>query len=82
MRFWQRCAGVFFLLLAALVIQQSVWVLRLFDHGQPGSGFMPFGLGVILAVLALSLIATNLGARIEERRKVKPVKTDPQGSET
>jgi len=36
---------VVFLALAGLVIQQSVWVLRLFDHGQPGSGFMPFGLG-------------------------------------
>jgi hypothetical protein len=58
---WQRYAGVFLLVVAGLVIQQSVWVLRLMDHGQPGSGFMPFGLGVILAVLAVSLIATNLG---------------------
>lgn len=66
MKSWQRYAGVFFLAVAALVIQQSVWVLRLFDHGQPGSGFMPFGLGVILAVLAVGLIATNLGN--EEQR--------------
>jgi hypothetical protein len=58
---WQRYAGVFLLAMAGLVIQQSVWVLRLFDHGQPGSGLMPFGLGVILAVLAICLIATNLG---------------------
>jgi cell division protein FtsW (lipid II flippase) len=58
---WQRWAGVFFLLLAAVVIQQSVWVLRLFDHGQPGSGFMPFGLGVALAILALLIILTNRG---------------------
>ena len=62
MKSWQRYAGVVLLALAALVIQQSVWVLRLFDHGQPGSGFMPFGLGVILAILAVCLIATNLGA--------------------
>jgi hypothetical protein len=61
MRSWQRYAGVFLLALAALVIQQSVWVLRLFDHGQPGSGFMPFGLGVILGVLAICLIAANVG---------------------
>ena len=61
MNSWQRYAGVFLLALAALAIQQSVWVLRLFDHGQPGSGFMPFGLGVILGVLAICLIATNLG---------------------
>lgn len=61
MKSWQRYAGVFLLAVAAVVIQQSVWVLRLFDHGQPGSGFMPFGLGVILGVLALGLIATHLG---------------------
>ena len=61
MKSWQRYAGLFFLALAALVIQQSVWVLRLLDHGQPGSGFMPFGLGVILAILAISLIATSRG---------------------
>jgi len=61
MKSWQRYAGVFLLAVAALVIQQSVWVLRLFDHGQPGSGFMPFGLGVILSILAVGLIATNLG---------------------
>ena len=61
MKSWQRYAGVFFLALAALAIQQSVWVLRLFDHGQPGSGFMPFGLGAIMGILAICLIATNLG---------------------
>jgi len=61
MKSWQRYAGVFLLVIAGVVIQQSVWVLRLFDHGQPGSGLMPFGLGVILAVLAVILIATNLG---------------------
>ena len=66
MKSWQRYAGLFFLAVAALVIQQSIWVLRLFDHGQPGSGFMPFGLGVILAILALALIVTNWG-RDEQR---------------
>jgi len=64
---WQRNAGIALLALAALVIQQSVWVLRLFDHGQPGSGFMPFGLGVILAILAVCLIAANRGP--EENRR-------------
>ena len=66
MKSWQRYAGFFLLVVAAVVIQQSVWVLRLFDHGQPGSGFMPFGLGVILAILALALIVTNWGP--DERR--------------
>ena len=61
MKSWQRYAGLFFLVVAAVVIQQSIWVLRLFDHGQPGSGFMPFGLGVILAILAVSLIVTHRG---------------------
>lgn len=62
MKSWQRYAGLFFLVLAAVVIYQSVWVLRLFDHGQPGSGFMPFGLGVIMGVLALWLIVANRGS--------------------
>ena len=66
MKSWQRYAGLFFLAVAAIVIQQSIWVLRLFDHGQPGSGFMPFGLGVILGILALCLIATQRGP--EEKR--------------
>ena len=61
MKSWQRYAAILLALLAAGVIQQSVWVLRLFDHGQPGSGLMPFGLGVILAALAVALFAVNLG---------------------
>ena len=61
MKSWQRVAGIILLIVAGVVIQQSVWVLRLLDHGQPGSGFMPFGLGVILAVLAVLIILTNLG---------------------
>lgn len=66
MKSWQRYAGLFFLVLAGVVIYQSVWVLRLLDHGQPGSGFMPFGLGVIMGVLALWLIIANRGS--EERQ--------------
>lgn len=61
MKSWQRYAGVFLILIAAGVIQQSVWKLGLLDHGQPGAGFMPFGLGVILAVLAAMLIFTSRG---------------------
>lgn len=67
MNSWQRYTGVFFLVVAAVVIQQSVWVLRLFDHGQPGSGLMPFGLGVILAMLSVALIVTHRH-RDEKRR--------------
>jgi hypothetical protein len=58
---WQRVSAIVLLILSGVVIQQSVWVLRLFDHGQPGSGFMPFGLGVILAVLAIMIFVTHLG---------------------
>jgi hypothetical protein len=61
MKSWQRYAGFFLLAVAAVVIQQSVWVLRLLDHGQPGSGFMPFGLGVILLILAVCLVVTHRG---------------------
>jgi hypothetical protein len=65
---WQRLSGFFLLVVAAVVIQQSIFVLRLFDAGQPGSGFMPFGLGVILAVLAAALILKNLGSDPAKRR--------------
>jgi cell division protein FtsW (lipid II flippase) len=65
MKSWQRFAGVFFLAISGVVIQQSVWVLRLNDHGQPGSGFMPFGLGVILALLSAWLVVANRGADAE-----------------
>jgi hypothetical protein len=58
---WQRASAIALLIVAGVVIQQSVWVLRLFDHGQPGSGFMPFGLGVILAVLAIMIFVTHMG---------------------
>jgi len=58
---WQRRSAIFLLLVSIVVIQQSVWVLRLFDHGQPGSGFMPFGLGIILAILSLMLFFNNRG---------------------
>ncbi len=61
MNAWQRLAGGALLLVAGVVIQQSVWVLRLFDRGQPGSGFLPFGLGVLLAGLACGLIGTHWG---------------------
>ncbi len=61
MKSWQRVAGVFLLIVSGIVIQQSVWVLRPFDHGQPGSGFMPFGLGVILAVMSILIILTHWG---------------------
>lgn len=67
MKSWQRIAGILLLIVSAVVIQQSIFVLRLFDAGQPGSGFMPFGLGVILAGLSGLLIATHLG-RDEVRR--------------
>lgn len=61
MKSWQRVAGVFLLIVSGVVIQQSIWVLRLLDRGQPGSGFMPFGLGVILAVMSILIIVTNWG---------------------
>jgi putative tricarboxylic transport membrane protein len=59
---WQRIAGVFLLIVSAVVIHQSVYVLRIFDARQPGSGFMPLGLGVLLAVLSVILVLTNLGS--------------------
>ncbi len=67
MNSWQRNSGIVFLVIAAVVIEQSIFVLQLFDAGQPGSGFMPFGLGVVLAILAISLIVTH---RAKDRERV------------
>jgi putative tricarboxylic transport membrane protein len=64
---WQRIAAVVFLLVSAVVIQQSVWVLRLSEDGQPGSGLMPFLLGVLLAILSLALLVASRG---QDEKKV------------
>jgi len=62
----QRWAGVVLLAVSAFVIYQSLFVLRVFDGRQPGSGFMPLGLGVLLAGLSLVLLTINRG-RDEDR---------------
>ncbi len=67
MKSWQRIAGVVFLLVSAVVLQQSLMEQRLWEDGQPGSGLMPFILGVILAALALTLIVVNRGADAQKR---------------
>jgi energy-converting hydrogenase Eha subunit A len=59
LRSWQRLSAVFFLIVAAVVLQQSIFVLRVLDHGQPGSGFMPLGLGIALAILSAVLFLQN-----------------------
>ncbi len=72
MNAWYRSSGAFLLLVAAVVVDQSVRVLRLFEpDGQPGSGFLPFGLGVALAVLAVMLVVKHR-ARDGERRPFWP----------
>ena len=67
MNSWARWAGAFFLAVAALVLHQSLTVLNVFDGTQPGSGFMPLGLGVLLAALSLALLFTH---RRRDRERV------------
>jgi hypothetical protein len=55
-------AGLVLLIVSAVVIYQSVYVLRILDAGQPGSGFMPLGLGILLAALSVILVLSNLGS--------------------
>jgi hypothetical protein len=59
MNSWQRWAGAFFLAVAAVVLHQSVTALHVLEAGQPGSGFMPFLLGLLLAALSVALIVTS-----------------------
>lgn len=61
MRSWQRICAVFLLVVAGVVVEQSVFVLRVLDHGQPGSGFMPLCLGILLAALAVALLVQSRG---------------------
>jgi hypothetical protein len=61
MRSWQRRAGAFFLAVAAVVLYQAIAVLHVLEAGQPGSGFMPLALGLLLAVLSAALILTARG---------------------
>jgi len=65
-RSWQRHSALLFLAVAAVVVYQSLFVLRVNDHGQPGSGFLPLGLGIALALLALAHLWQNR-ARDEAR---------------
>lgn len=53
---------------SGLVIEQAIYVLRVFDGGQPGSGFFPLGLGIILAALSIALIIAN---REPDAKKVR-----------
>jgi hypothetical protein len=56
---WYRISGAVLLLVSAVVLQQSLWVLRLVEDGQPGSGFMPFLLGLALVILSVLLIVKH-----------------------
>jgi hypothetical protein len=56
---WYRYSGVFLLLVSAVVLEQSIWVLRVLEDGQPGSGFMPLLLGIVLAVLSVMLVVKH-----------------------
>lgn len=67
MNSWYRHSGILLLLVALLVLQQSVFVLRIAEEGQPGSGFMPFGLGVALAALSIALIVKHRRRDAERR---------------
>jgi putative tricarboxylic transport membrane protein len=55
------------LAVSAVVIYQSIFVLRIFDARQPGSGFMPLGLGMLLGILSCLLIVQHRGR--DETRK-------------
>ncbi len=59
MRSPDRIAGIGLLIIAAYTIYQSTMVLPLFWFGQPGSGLMPFLLGLALAALAVPLVLSK-----------------------
>jgi hypothetical protein len=58
---WYRYSGVLLLLVSAVVLEQALLVQRISEDGQPGSGFMPFLLGVALAGCSIALIVKHRG---------------------
>jgi cell division protein FtsW (lipid II flippase) len=64
---WYRNSGIFLLVVSGVVLQQSIFRLRIWEDGQPGSGFMPLLLGLALAGLSLALVVKHR-ARDAERR--------------
>lgn len=68
MNAWYRYSGLFLLLVSAVVLEQAIWVQRIVDEdGQPGSGFMPLLLGIVLAVLSVILVVKH--RRPDEARR-------------
>lgn len=59
MNAWYRYSGLVFLVVSLVVLQQAIWVQRIWEDGQPGSGFMPFHLGLALAVLSIVLLVKH-----------------------
>ncbi len=69
---WYRYSGAFFLLLSLVILQQAIWAQRIFEEGQPGSGFMPFHLGLALLVLSVLLIVKHRRRDSERQRFWEP----------
>ena len=61
MKRWHRLAGLAFMAVGVMVMDQSIRVLRVMAWGMPGPGFMPLGLGALMLALAAALVATNWG---------------------
>jgi cell division protein FtsW (lipid II flippase) len=56
---WYRRSGIFFLLVSLVVLQQALFAQRIWEDGQPGSGFMPFHVGLALAILSVILVVKH-----------------------
>ena len=67
MNSWQRWAAAFFLVVAAVVLHQSITVLHVLEGGQPGSGFMPLAVAILLAGLSVALLVAH---RAPDRERV------------
>ncbi|HHY46815.1 MAG TPA: tripartite tricarboxylate transporter TctB family protein [Firmicutes bacterium] len=66
MKRWQRVGAYVLLLVALVVIQQSIMALHIVSYGQPGSGLFPLILGLGLAAFAIVILLQNQGADEEK----------------
>ncbi|HSR11354.1 MAG TPA: tripartite tricarboxylate transporter TctB family protein [Thermodesulfobacteriota bacterium] len=61
MKKFELIGSAFWLLVGVIICEES-WRINLGQFRNPGPGFLPFGTGLILAGLALSVMARNFRA--------------------
>lgn len=65
-------SGIFFLIISLIIIYESIRV-ELGTFLSPGSGFLSFGIGIVLGGLSIVLILKELRFRLPTKKSIRPV---------